>query len=60
MLHDFEGNSGNSEKYFSPGLLKYSEGEKNNLEWSYYKDRGLEAQKDCKYQMLVKCFRGLI
>ena len=48
----FEGNNG---KYFSSSLLMFPEGEKKPISSGLiYQDLGLDATKDCKYQMLVK------
>ena len=38
----------------------FPEGGKTISSGLIFQDRGLEATKNCKYQMLVKCIRGLI
>ena len=38
----------------------FPEGEKTISSGLTFQDRGLEATKDSKYQMLVKCIRGLM
>ena len=55
-LHDFEGNS---ENYFISGLVMFPEGEKKRSRVVlFFKTVVSRQQKDCKYQMLVKCIQA--